>query len=89
MIRSLGFGSDVTNFYILLAPTCIVKLASNINLLAHYAKGTLSPKLQLLKLAQSLKLIYEALNSKNNFTVIICIINKQTHSLTVLYATDY
>jgi hypothetical protein len=47
MASSLGFGPNVANFYGLPAPTEL-KLASHVSLLAHYAKGTLSPKLQLL-----------------------------------------
>lgn len=50
MVRSLSFGSYIYNFKsILKLPLTYfrllyhIKLAININLLAHYAKGTLSP----------------------------------------------
>jgi len=59
MVRSPGFGSGVANYGVLPAPTQ-VKLASHVNLLAHYAKGTLSLMLQLLQLTPSfLPLKYE------------------------------
>lgn len=58
MVRSLGFGFNFNNYttvfeFGLSAPLkLILKLAIKINLLAHYAKGTLSPllikKLQLI-----------------------------------------
>jgi len=44
---SPGFGSDPADFCGLPAPTNL-RLAGEVNLLAHYAKGTLSPRLQLL-----------------------------------------
>jgi len=44
---SPGFGSGPADSRILPAPSKL-RLAGGVNLLAHYAKGTLSPKLQLL-----------------------------------------
>jgi len=53
MIRSPGFGSGAANFQGALPAPTEVKLASRVNLLAHYAKGTLSLMLQLLALTPS------------------------------------
>jgi len=73
----------------------LVKLASDTNLLAHYAKGTLSPKLQLLKLAQSFRPLWASPTLPGGSSMgeagsrQLPGQERRARSLTVLYATDH